>query len=594
MQNMFGETLRSIRLFHCRCRCRDDRKRCCPRKVKLGTSQVKRERPEFRSNARATLPIATRTSPQSQVSIKQLNYHSTSPPTSCAPYHSMGLITKTKSAPRAESGSSGGGVKYICNVCSNDITATVRIRCASKSCPDYDLCVPCFSSGAANLHHDPRTHPYQVIEPHSIPIFDEGWGADEELLLLEGAEQYGLGSFADIADHIGGYREKDEVRDHYVQTYINSAKFPLPERADPRDKRLSDEVPREEFQQRKKRRIEERKQAIVDNQGKPTEPAKPTSSVPSCHEVSGFMPGRLEFESEYFNEAEEAVQHMQFSPEEGLNPVTGTYDPETELKMVVMKIYNDRLTQRTDRKRVIFNHKLLEYRKNTAIDKKRTKEQRDLHHKLKPFARIMSHPDYVNLSEDLEKEQNLRQAITQLQEWRRMRISTLANGEKYEVEKAARMARSMPSASQFDRMTNGVRPKPQANTVPEVSESVVKYTTKSDLPVRLHPEVPANIVSPVRVPLQPIPGLSPKDWDQSNAPDLQLLEPAEVELCRLLHLHPKAYLCIKDAVFREAMRCEGKLKKKNVREISHVDTTKGGRLFEFFVEMGWLGNAAKS
>ena len=404
----------------------------------------------------------------------------------------MGLINKAKGAPRsAESGSgSGGGVKYICNVCSNDITSTVRIRCASKECPDYDLCVSCFAQGQSNLHHDPRTHPYQVIEPHSIPIFDDGWGADEELLLLEGAEQYGLGSWADISDHIGGYREKDEVRDHYINTYVNSSKFPLAERASPDDTRLSDSIPREQFQARKKRRIDDRKQAIADSAGTTAPPSKPTSSVPSCHEVAGFMPGRLEFESEYFNEAEEAVQHMQFSPDEGINPATGTFDPETDLKIVVMGIYNDRLTARTDRKRVIFNHKLLEYRKNVAVDKKRTKEQRDLHHKLKPFARMMSHPDFLGLTDDLEKEQNLRQAITQLQDWRRMRISTLAAGEKYEVEKAARLARNSQALGQYERPVNGVRsgkPVPP----PEIAPAVTDYTTK-ELPVRLSPSTGAN------------------------------------------------------------------------------------------------------
>jgi transcriptional adapter 2-alpha len=45
---------------------------------------------------------------------------------------------------------------------------------------------------------------------------------------------------------------------------------------------------------------------------------------------------------------------------------------------------------------------------------------------------------------------------------------------------------------------------------------------------------------------------------------------------------------------KEAMKNDGKLKKKNVREISRIDTTKGGRVFEFLCEMGWLGNAAKS
>jgi transcriptional adapter 2-alpha len=473
--------------------------------------------------------------------------------------------------------------------------------------------VPCFSQGKANLHHDPRQHAYQVIEPHSIPIFDEGWGADEELLLLEGAEQYGLGSFADIADHIGGFREKDEVRDHYIETYINSSKFPLPERADPKDTSLSDSVPREEFQQRKKRRIEERKQAIADQAQVVPTPAKPTSSVPSCHEVAGFMPGRLEFENEYFNEAEEAVQHMQFSPEEGLNPVTKQFDPETELKMVVMTIYNDRLTARTDRKKIIFNHRLLEYRKNTAIDKKRTKEQRELHHKLKPFARIMSHPDFVSFSEDLEKEQNLRQAITQLQEWRRMRISTLAAGEKYEQEKSQRLLRLHSQPGHFDRMANGIKVKlaDKDKGIPEVAPMVVEYTTKADLPVRLTsekaPAAAANGVvvangsgtgpsseTPSRPPLQPIPNLSPANWDEESAPDWQLLLPAEQDLCNKLRLHPKTYICIKDAVLREALKVDGKLKKKHVREISKIDTTKGGRVFEFLVDQGWILNAAKS
>lgn len=514
----------------------------------------------------------------------------------------MGLISKAKTATR-DAGSAGGGVKYICNVCSADITSTVRIRCASKQCVEYDLCVTCFAAGKSNVHHDPRSHPYHVVEPHSIPIFDAEWGADEELLLLEGAEQYGLGSFADIADHIGGYREKDEVRDHYIQTYINSSRFPLPERASPGDKRLSDSIPRDEFVSRKKRRVEERKQAIADSVVSAALPAKPTSSVPSCHEVAGFMPGRLEFENEYFNEAEEAVQHMQFSPDEGINPATGQFDPETELKMVVMGIYNDRLTARTDRKRIIFNHKLLDYRKNTAIDKKRTKEQRDLQHKLKPFARMMSRPDFVSLCEDIEKEQNLRQAISQLQEWRRLRISTLSMGEKYESDKAARLARTASQAGQFERTPNVIRlGKPQANAgAPEVAPAVIDYTTKADLPIRLTPTTTlpngttaAAAETPKRASLQPIPNLTPANWDEESAPDLQLLLPIEQDLCNKLRLHPKTYICIKDAVLKEAMKNDGKLKKKNVREISRIDTTKGGRVFEFLCEVGWLGNAAKT
>jgi transcriptional adapter 2-alpha len=525
----------------------------------------------------------------------------------------MGLIMKPKGTPA--SGGSSGGVKFICNKCSNDITNTVRIRC--HKCSDYDLCVTCFSAGDFTQNHDPRTHPYNVIEPHSIPIFDEGWGADEELLLLEGAEQYGLGSWADVADHIGNFREKDEVRDHYINTYVNSSKFPLPERASPHDTSLSDSIPREEFQVRKKRRIEERKEIIAATQITGPLQQKPTSSVPSCHEVAGYMPGRLEFETEHLNEAEEAVQHMQFSPDEGYNPATGTLEPELDLKMVVMGVYNDRLTARTDRKRVIFNHRLLDYRKNTAIDKKRSKDQRDLHHKLKPFARMMSHPDFVSISEDLEKEQNLRQAIAQLQDWRRMRISTLASGEKYEAEKAARQARTTQALGQFDRLASTVRGNRQAQAPHETAQAVTDYTTK-EIPVRLSLSAAANATAGApstndhgaatnglatpplgaspksRASLQPVPTITPMNMNGDNAPDWQLLLPAERDLCIKLRLQPKPYIAIKAEIFREAMKQDGKLKKKNVRELSNVDTTKGGRIFEFMLEEGWLGNAARA
>jgi transcriptional adapter 2-alpha len=283
-------------------------------------------------------------------------------------------------------------------------------------------------------------------------------------------------------------------------------------------------------------------------------------------------------------------------------------EPELDLKMVVMGVYNDRLTARTDRKRVIFNHRLLDYRKNTAIDKKRTKDQRDLHHKLKPFARIMSHPDFVSLSEDLEKEQNQRQAITQLQDWRRMRISTLASGEKYETEKAARQARTNQALGQFDRMASSVRGNRAAQAPHETAQAVTDYTTK-DIPVRLSPANPTapsangtngGLATPPmpspksRASLQPVPTITPMNMTGDNAPDWQLLLPAERDLCIKLRLQPKPYIAIKAEILREAMKQDGKLKKKNVRELSNVDTTKGGRIFEFMLEEGWLGNAARA
>ena len=150
-------------------------------------------------------------------------------------------------------------------------------------------------------------------------------------------------------------------------------------------------------------------------------------------------------------------------------------------------------------------------------------------------------------------------------------------------------------------MTNTIRVG-KAPPPPETATAVTEYTTK-DLPVRLSNEKNASGLptppsgentSPKRPPLQAIPNLTPLHLSSDTSPDLQLLLPEEKELCSKLHVQPKAYLAIKDAVFREAMKSEGKLKKKQVRELSRIDTTKGGRVFEFLVESGWLGKAAKS
>lgn len=486
----------------------------------------------------------------------------------------------------------------------------MRIHCADPACPDFDLCVSCFAKGEARNTHEPATHSFRVIEQNSFPIFDKGWGADEELLLLEGAETYGLGSWADIADHIGGFRDKDEVRDHYLETYVDSPNFPLPKRCSPHDSELASETPREEFQANKKRRIEERRE-LSKNAPVPQAKSKPTASVPSCHEIQGYMPGRLEFETEYANEAEEAVALMQFDPGEGVNPKTGEIEPEMELKLTAMEIYNCRLEQRIDRKKIIFEHNMLDYRENTKLDKKRSKEERDLLTKAKPFARMMNHQDFEDFCQGLVDELNLRQAISQLQEWRSMRIGELKNGEKYESDKAARLQKSIPMGSMDrERLATSQRGK---GSQPQEPQSGAALLLTSELPVRngVHAEgegynnaldtvpptegttngVNGHSTPKLKYTTPPITGVQPLQLTQDTAPDLHLLTPEEAKLCEVIRLQPKPYLMIKEQIIKEALKSNGTLKKKQAKEICRLDSQKGARIFDFFINAGWVGKA---
>jgi transcriptional adapter 2-alpha len=483
--------------------------------------------------------------------------------------------------------------------------------------------VPCFSEGKFTKTHDPVSHPYRVIEQHSIPIYTDDWGADEELLLLEGAETYGLGSWAETADHIGGCRTKEEVRKHYIETYINSSKFPLPEHSNPEDREFIDEIPREEFQARKKRRIEDRKEAARNAVQAPPK-QKPTASVPSCHEVAGYMPGRLEFETEYFNEAEEAVQHMQFDSGDALKPQEP--ESELELKMTIMDVYNSRLVQRVERKRIIFEHQLLEYKKNQQLDKKRSKEERDLMGRAKPFARMMNHDDFSQFCSDIEYEHNLRQAIGQLQEWRVNHITSLKAGEAYESEKQSRNTqRGLGSGlgSQFsglDRLTARALGRNAAQAGTEGPTEATRFVA-ADLALRpfaagnitstnfggLSTPPPSDAEGPVtngvnginghydgvngkaqKYVMAPVPHISALNFEREGVEDAHLLTEEEKEICQALRIYPKPYIVLKDAVIKEAVKLGGAMKKKEMRDLCRIDTTKAYRLFDFWVHCGWL------
>jgi len=138
-----------------------------------------------------------------------------------------------------------------CKKCNLDIGDIVRIKCAT--CSDMELCVECFADGA-ELEGHKKDHPYLVLvslassfmgsplsdsgffgpsllqqERPDFPVFDENWSAEEELLLLEGIDTYGMGNWADISEFIAS-KTVDETKDHYFACYLNSPTFPLPVR----------------------------------------------------------------------------------------------------------------------------------------------------------------------------------------------------------------------------------------------------------------------------------------------------------------------------------------------------------------------------
>lgn len=440
---------------------------------------------------------------------------------------------------------------YHCDVCSSDCTNRIRINCAE--CPEYDLCVPCFANGSATGPHKPY-HAYRIIEQNAYPVFTPDWGADEELALIEGSQKHGLGNWQDVSDHIGG-RTKEETAQHYNDVYLFSPTYPIPD--------LNVTVPKVApavFAKERKDRIEShRKQPLSIHK-------KPLVSTPLCHEVQGYMPGRLEFETEAENEAEVPVKDMIFDPDD--------QPQDIDLKLAVLGIYNSRLTTRAERKRLIIQHGLLEYRKNAALDKKRCKEEKDMYTKIKPFSRLMTPQDFEDFSVDMMEEVRCRMRLQQLQEWRHNGITSLDLGAKYEKDKAARLAARSGNFSRLNQTPTGTLSSHRlTNTSANSSRRSMSYANS-----------PAPEFQNKKIKLG-------GPFDISHAPDYDLLSEEERNLCSSLRILPKTYLVIKETLFRELLRTGGVLKRKTARDLLKVDVSKTSRIYDFFLQQKWC-NAA--
>ncbi|EST08454.1 SWIRM domain protein [Kalmanozyma brasiliensis GHG001] len=651
---------------------------------------------------------------------------------------------KNKPTPKTEDGSNTAaaepGVRYHCDACGADITLTVRIRCAG-GCTDFDLCASCFCSGAQPGKHK-AWHDYRVVEQHSYPIFCDDWGADEELLLIDGCQTYGLGNWADIADHIGN-RNKEEVQDHYIKVYVEGRDGgdggehraeqalqrygrvakpvfdPLVDGEGTGSRvacQLTTEEPpvvgpsmafapsisQDEFQRRKRRRVESLREAQASYS--PPKSAKPLVSAPTNHsELSGFMPGRLEFEHEYEQDAEHLIKDIEFGrvyefggadmpsewealgskatqgharmeasgrggptskkatqnsdddkeanadeeaddqsaadakdkdkdkdkdaePED--KPFDWDEDPtDLHLKLTVIDMYNERLDRRLRRKHFIFERNLIDYRRNQAAERRRTKEEKELLSRTKHFAQMQTALDYEDFLNGLCYEEALRKAAAQLQHYRKMGILTLDDASAYERDKAERarkaaelaaggLAAFPASGAAATPIAAAARPRidaararqrdtstptpmdetPAASTVASATAVNGKESKKDkeakDKEAKADKDGKtkkgANGDEP-KTPRKP-----PQPLNLAKAPSLNLLTPAEAQLCSALRILPQPFLLIKSTLIAEFIARGGKLTRRECRLLVKIDVNKLGKVWDFFNEMGYFDAAREA
>ncbi|KAF0682912.1 Aste57867_25000 [Aphanomyces stellatus] len=385
--------------------------------------------------------------------------------------------------------------KVLCMHCTRDLTRMIRITCAE--CPAEKgpvvLCIECFSSGTEDIPGAPghrKNHSYTVSDCLSFTILDSEWTADEELLLLEGIEMFGMGNWKDIAEHVGTKTDK-KCESHYVVNYL---KLPLvPDSPDVKPSASKTASLREDDEKEK-----------------------------MGSALAGYMPLRGDFDVEHDNDAELILADMEFNDDD--------HPTERELKLKVISIYNAKLDERERRKKFVIEHQLLDYKKYQQNERRRPKDERELVMQLRPFARFHSKDEHDNFVAGLIASMRLRKQIALLQEYRRRGIRTLAEAELYEQDKKKRetdqaLQKSRESASYlYEAKSAGT--KRQSKWLSRDQEGGGAQTGEKEKA-----------------------GLT-----LDGAPYAHLLTPTEKDLCLKLQLLPKQYLVIKDVLIRESFR----------------------------------------
>jgi transcriptional adapter 2-alpha len=260
---------------------------------------------------------------------------------------------------------------------------------------------------------------------------------------------------------------------------------------------------------------------------------------------------------------------------------------EIDLKIMVLDIYNSRLDRRMERKKLIFERRWLDFKRMQAVERRRQKEEREIYNKTRVFCRLQTEEDYEMFVKGLVKEQQLRDRIATLQEWRQAGLTTIKQGEQYEREKQNRLAQLKTFMSlSNDRM--GTTSASQRNTYRSQMAALTTSNGANYYRDRQAQQTPIPTISTVAATAAPAGGRKPANpLNIRDADGVHLLTEEEQILCSTLRIMPRPYLVIKDTILKEYAK-QGYLKRRQARALIKIDVNKTSRIYDFFVESGWI------
>ncbi|XP_075483096.1 transcriptional adapter ADA2b isoform X2 [Primulina tabacum] len=493
--------------------------------------------------------------------------------------------------------SEGKRALYHCNYCNKDITGRIRIKCGV--CSDFDLCIECFSVGA-EVHPHKSGHRYRVMDILSFPLICPEWNADEEMLLLEGIEMYGMCNWAEVAEHVGT-KTKEACIEHYRNAYLNSPHFPIPDmthvvgknrnellamaKGHLDDKRGELQLKEESLFSPSRVKVEDSYKSgpsgrlpstsmaenftgakvkasnmahikdqgdLLKMEGRSFGGNKPKSAkieAPSLPDSGGYNAKRQEFDPEYDNDAEQMLADMEFKE-------TDT-EEERELKLRVLRIYSKRLDERKRRKDFILDRNILH---PSPFRKELSQEEKDLCWRYDVFMRFHSKEEHEELLKTVVSEYRILKRIQELKEARAAGCRSSAEADRY-LEQKRREAEDDASL----RESYQAGPSSQESlSIPVSSDSFGAYSNTPSA-------VQANSTQ--------------TDMDIVSFSAANCLSESEKQLCHEIRLAPPDFLKLQAEMTIQFMI--GNLSNKSdAYSFFQVDRTKIDRVYDLLLKKG--------
>ena len=368
-------------------------------------------------------------------------------------------------------------------------------------------------SGGTHLH----THPYIIIEPMPQQIFRDGWNAQEELLLLHAIQVCGLGNWHEV-ENIVRTKNCVECETHYVETYLKCDTAPYPEYKGILPPVVLPPPPTYDTSPRDSR-------PSISHEKNLAERGKKDRTTPA--EYAGWMPRRDEFEVEFQNEAEQLVANITFNDDEQQSKF------DQDIKALLT--YNEILEERYKRIQLAKEWDLLDEELRPFGGK--SKAEKDIEESLLSLAQIINRDELTEFILLLEKEQQIRNDLDTLLEWRHNGIATREEGIMFNELKRL-MSEEKLTLAQIDKWNK--------NSMMRAESAEFK-----------------------------------------SSQDRQLLSASENNLCYKIAISPMMYLVLKDLLVREFT-----IRSKMTEEIAvsfapeHAETMK--RVFEYLNSNGYF------